>query len=516
MNKNSRTIKRTKEYSLIQIITTIYMIIIFVGIALYSPEKYIRLDIHKWNLFIWSTTVYSIIGIIYIIWNGLYKKINFTDIFAIAYAVLCLLSYITTPYREGLWKGAKGWYMGLWSQLCFIAMYFTISRYSKGNDFAIKATIIGSLPIFIYAIMMRFGMDPLRYYDDITEQQRFYHLSTIGQTSWYSSYLVLILPISMALYVYSKERMKKLLYGIAISVESMSLVTCNTDSAFLAYGAMLFVLFWLAFEEINIMVGLIEVILISLVSFKLIGLLQYIFSDRAVRLEEMSMMISQGTISLIFLIVAILTYTLIRIVKHKVSDFDITKYKYIRSIVLSLVIGLIVVMILYIVLNTMEILPEALQSKKNYLYFDDYWGNKRGYVWKNAIYSFTHGSILQMLIGCGPDSFACSMYTIIGKVKIFEYYRNIYNTDYAVFCAHNEWLNGLVTMGIMGLTAYVGIFVCSFRNSIRKANVSRLQLAVSMAIAAYMAHNMFCYQQYVCTPVIFLLMGIARSIEESE
>nr|MCR4892716.1 hypothetical protein [Lachnospiraceae bacterium] len=33
-----------------------------------------------------------------------------------------------------------------------------------------------------------------------------------------------------------------------------------------------------------------------------------------------------------------------------------------------------------------------------------------------------------------------------------------------------------------------------------------------MCIASYMAHNFFCYQQIICTPMIFIIIGAGESI----
>ena len=79
-------------------------------------------------------------------------------------------------------------------------------------------------------------------------------------------------------------------------------------------------------------------------------------------------------------------------------------------------------------------------------------------------------------------------------------------------CAHNEWLNALVNLGIVGVTAYIGIFVSAFRRFLKKADDYPELIAIAVSIVCYMGHNFFCYQQIICTPVIFILMGAGESV----
>ena len=75
-------------------------------------------------------------------------------------------------------------------------------------------------------------------------------------------------------------------------------------------------------------------------------------------------------------------------------------------------------------------------------------------------------------------------------------------------CAHNEFLNMLITEGVLGLVAYIGIFIAAFRESMKIAWKEPAVVAFMAAIPAYIGHNLFCYQQCICTPEIFIIMGI--------
>ena len=76
--------------------------------------------------------------------------------------------------------------------------------------------------------------------------------------------------------------------------------------------------------------------------------------------------------------------------------------------------------------------------------------------------------------------------------------------------AHNEWLNMFVNVGFFGGIAYLGIFVTALVRFVKNCEKRPLLLGLAACIAAYMAHNLFCYQQVLCTPFVFLFMAIGE------
>ena len=77
-----------------------------------------------------------------------------------------------------------------------------------------------------------------------------------------------------------------------------------------------------------------------------------------------------------------------------------------------------------------------------------------------------------------------------------------------VVCCHNEWLNMLVTEGILGLAAYVAVFVTALIGASKRAVEDKRYVPYMCAILAYMGHNLFCYQQCICTPVVFIAIAM--------
>ena len=121
----------------------------------------------------------------------------------------------------------------------------------------------------------------------------------------------------------------------------------------------------------------------------------------------------------------------------------------------------------------------------------------------------------QMLFGVGPDCFAYYAYSNVE----YSRYLDAFWGEAVLANAHNEWLNSIFCMGILGGLVYISIFVYVMIYCLKKAddkNTNMIVPAIGLCIAGYMAHNFFCYQQVSATGVIFVLMGIAmRQSKES-
>lgn len=83
--------------------------------------------------------------------------------------------------------------------------------------------------------------------------------------------------------------------------------------------------------------------------------------------------------------------------------------------------------------------------------------------------------------------------------------------------AHNEYLQYLITTGVLGAVTYVGLIVSAFVSMIRTAFSSSDHdfcacIAVALGIAGYAVQALFNLNQSLTTPYIFLLAAMAAGI----
>lgn len=507
---------------------SLYVFMMLAIYPLYYQDKYFNMGEAKWLYFKNVSLVFLCAAALGIIWHLgyyiskgkikeylLFAKDNMilTDWFVAAYLIFSCLSALMTPYKDGVLIGYDGWYMGLISQIGFVVIYFFISRFWRWDGPALIAYIAVAAAVFIFGIIMRFHIDPMEMYEGLDEMYVRKFLSTLGQATWYSSYMCLIFPLGVYAFWLYDERWKRILFGIFTGISFMTLVTQNSDSAYLALAGITFILFWKSMESNKGFMRFLEVMIIAFASFKFMGICRLVFSEAAVKIDAISVFVSESIFTWVVLAVLIGLYVIAKIVLKLDNEaeckIDISKYKIIRVVFLGIIIAALIAGIIYIYLNTTGKLPENLSSDNNYLVFDIHWGNNRGVSWKAAVYTLVHCDIMRKLFGAGPDCFASLVYSFRESADTIN---SIFGENTILTCCHNEWLNVFVNEGILGGVAYIGLFVCAIRRYMKSANVYPEVFAVAMAIVGYMCHNFFCYQQIICTPTIFLLMGCAEAL----
>lgn len=246
---------------------------------------------------------------------------------------------------------------------------------------------------------------------------------------------------------------------------------------------------------------------------RVMGILQIIFADRATKLDTLSVFFSQHYTLWIVLFVLVAIYALIFWADSK-DKFHIGDWKWLRVLAVIVLVGGFVVMLNLIIQTTRGELPSMLSGlyDSQYFNFNREWGNKRGFTWSFSAKMFAEYPFKEKLIGIGPDAYSSYSYLHYADEVSSMFGDNVLTN------AHNEWFNIMLNEGILGLISYAGIFISAAYLFIKNRKQEILLPAVAVCIFSYMFHNMFCYQQVMCTPIIFVLIGIggcylARSSE---
>lgn len=514
----------------LEMMTAIFVFIMLTIYPLFYHNKYFDMGDSKFAFFETVSIVFMaslLIGSVMWLFANLkhksfievIKKNSVTDWFALGYLAVSYISFILSEDKKMAFFGFGGWNMGFLSQLLFVLIYFYVSKCWKWSPSTLIAGLIAAFITYFLAVVMRFGFDPLGMYENLNPVDIEKFVSTLGQTTWYSSYAVLLLPLGIFYYMNDEKKWIKIFSGIFIFLGGMSLCTTNCDSAYIAYGFIMLAFFWFALESNDKFIKFLDVASFILISCRVVGLLQDLFPERQVQLitgeEKISKFITHSSLMLILLIVFVVLDIVLRYMtisdEKKRKDkptIDISKFKIVRVIAVALVvIGLIAVVIL-INLTTNHKLPAFLEKLYgvDFFIFNDLWGNARGFNWTAAITAFKNAGVKDLFVGVGPDCFDVAMTKYCAEeVRVF--WKGLH-----LACAHNEFLNLLVTEGLLGIFTYLGIMVSSF---IRCAKVGVKEPAAVMIMAvivSYIGHNFFCYQQCLCTPFLFIFMGMGELI----
>lgn len=519
-NKTSESKKNIEQETLPETVmigaVAVFVFALFVLYPLYFQDKYANMGDAKYDFFKTAYTIFIPVmlaaSVCYLFIKRkelsiktICKEMMLTDWFVLAYLIVCWISYGLSDYKETAFWGYDGWYMGVMTQTIFVLLYFFVSRWFLWHWSYWWFIAAPSAIVFLLGILHRFNVDPLGMYEGLDESIKILFLSTLGQATWYSSYLCIALPIGMACYWYRRELKWSLLWGGFLCIAFASVVTQNSDSAFMAMGGSFLVLFWLSFKSNEYFVRFWELAVICLISFKTIGVLQKIFSERAIRLEGLSTFCSQSKVTWVLLVLVVVIYIGVFWVNRK-GRLHVEKFCVIRNILFALVPVFIVIVVACIYMTTTGKISGTFMNNIGYFNFNEKWGNSRGFTWKFTMRMFGDYGIVQKVFGCGPDAYAGAAYAY-DAASLQGFWGNS-----VLACAHNEWMNCLVDVGVLGLFTYLGSFVTAFLIFIKNWKQHPFFAGAAATLVSYFLHNFFCYQQIICTPIIFVVMGIGVAL----
>ena len=530
--KRTYKVRELLSLRIMKEIVGIYLFLFFVIYPLYYEDHYYNMGDAKWHFFK-SVTYFSNPGglwfpgaIIFFIacfiwyqvdlyrkgeiasyWN--FKKTSVTDRFVLGYLIITVFSTIISPYKDSIIWGYKGWYMGLIAQIAFVLLYYFVSRFWRWDDLMITLYLGVSAVVFFLGVLHRFHIDPLDMYNGLDEKNIHEFLSTLGQQTWYSSYVCSLFPIGIFAYWYYEGKLARKLSTAYVILGFMTMITQNSDSSFYALVAFMSVLFFFSFDENIRMKRFIEIILIALLTWRVIGFFQIAFADVAVIDDGLMTFATQSALVWIVILAVGLFYALFVKLDNE-GRIEVKNFKLIRRLYfIALTVGLVGGFV-YIVLNSTGTLPVSLRSESNYLLFNDDWGNRRGISWTCTALSIRDSMTddpVRFLFGAGPDGFYRTIYKYHGAEL-----NNYFSTSLTLTCAHNEWMTAIVNEGLIGGILYLGIFISAIRRFGAKSVQCPELVAAAMCVAAYMAHNFFCYQQIICTPMIFIIIGAGECL----
>lgn len=540
INKQNTYLSDDSNKSILQWLTGIYVFALLVIFPLYMEKKYLNMGDAKYHFFLGASTLMLGLLLGFYVQGTLAKNLSktqgeerwlnnlsVTDWFVLSFGGVSVLSCLFAHnYQYAVW-GFPGWNMGLVSQIIFVLIYFFVSRFYKWSTKTMECAIVVGGIVFFIAVLQRFDLDIFGLYMNKNSDGIYVKLddkyvekfvSTLGQTSWYSSYAMLILPFGMYWYMAAKKLSSRLLTGVFVALGAASLCTVNSDSAYIAIALIMLVFFYNAFKENELMARFLEIVIIFLSTFKLIGFLQEMFPDRMITLisgdEKLTQFVNHSSIMLVILLLVIGIYIGLRMIMRKdgTDMYSVSELSILGEVASWIFIVAVWAIVLLMILVTKGRLPESLNRLNNigFLNFDLNWGNYRGFNWRMAVRAFGEAGAKDKLIGVGPDSFAWSMNTYF-KDEVATFWHGL-----QLACAHNEWLNMLVTEGVIGFIAYLGIFVTSAYRLGKNVFKNAVSIPCLAAVLAYVGYNFFCYQTCLCTPFIFMIMGIGEMIIRQE
>lgn len=434
-----------------------------------------------------------------------------TDGFVLLYGISTLLSYCFSEFRQDALWGFADWHMGLMTQLLLVWSYFFISRFYNREKFAWKTAGIAAFLVFLLGVLNRYSCDVIGTYRNIDywDWNRRHLLSTIGNINWFCSYVCLMLPLFLYLF-WSRKGGPRFLGGVGSFVSFAAIFTQASSSGFLGLGASMAVLLWVSLKDQEKLKRFFQLFFMMSSMPPLLAWTSERFLPYELKMPKYDLACQLLFWKSWYAAMALAGVAILFLyVWQKKGGRDFLKSGMWRSVCTAAALTVFAAGTLFVLLCQVSEDFWRLCGSIPALRIEGEWGSGRGALWKVSMQCFFQGGWKQKLLGAGPDCFADIIY------KMFDMNQEIFMAGQwqgAIFAnAHNEWLNMLVTGGILGVAAYAGIFICCFIKCGKRMEKHPVMIAGMMMIAGYAANNFFSFQQAAVTPLMFVILGMLES-----
>ena len=453
-------------------------------------------------------------------WKERIRGLSVTDWAMLAFWLCNVISWLLcSEWRWEAFWGTSGRYNGVFLMTIYLVIYFLMTRFFRMRRWYLDAFLAAGIFVCLFGITDYFQMDLLGFKEGMVPEQREIYTSTLGNINTYTIYVGAVLTVSALLFMLETNWKRMLWYCGNMVLASFALIMGTSDNAYLSLAA----LFGLSpLYVFRTKTGVRRYLISAAAFFSVIQCIDWInaaFADTVIGIDSAFNLIA----NLSFLPVIVLVLWLLAGVvsvwtlrkkpvsesggsagtAQAVSDDCMGKWLvYIWIGVIALVIGAVA-----FVFYDANIAGHAdrYDMIRSYVVFNDAWGTSRGYVWRRSIDLFMNNlTPLQQLFGYGPDTFRLLMqYYYDGKRM--EGRRVIYDS------AHNEYLHYLVTIGIVGLLAYVTYLGSAIVRLCRGMKDRPEVVAVTFAVIAYSVQAVVNINIPIATPIIYQLLYMGLS-----
>lgn len=444
---------------------------------------------------------------------NLIQRMCLSDKLIFMFGLLTIVSFLCSNNKQDAFWGSEGWYMGLAAQIIFLSSYFFISRFLKGTKVLITLFILSTTVTFMWGTLNRFSVYPVIF--DASSPS---FIATLGNINWYCGYWSVFFPISMGLFYISivhdntlrwKNIMCRMGAGLYLAVSTAAGAVQGSDSAMLVFVAMMLVLYCVSAVDKHHRKAFYITVMLMCAVCQIIRIIRAVFPVSMNYDSTTADILTSGNLTAILFFV-LLWQVLDKKLIDKLSNAYLRRE---RTVVLSVISVAMIIFISLITINTLNPGSIGALLDNQIFTFNNKWGSSRGATWTAGIKVFADNSVIEKLIGLGPDSFDYGVYREGSSAA--DMVIGIFG-DSRLTNAHGEWITVLVNTGLLGLITYVGMFMTKtvryITNGMNKDVPLPIAFVCGLALVGYMSNNIFSFQQVLNGPFVYIMMGIGEAV----
>ncbi len=517
--KQTQTETTVKQpYTVANSLVNYYLAIMFSFFPLFLTEQYAHARLDKYWFYLIATGILVIsVGICMALSHNeakrvgqsvpLIKPLSVTDVLTLCFLGFAVISTVFSPYPADAFLGTGGRNNGLLLLLMYTLMYFTVTRNYVCKDYVFIIYLSVSAIIALLTVLNFFYIDPLGMLEGYDEATIADFGSTLGNKNIIAAFMCVYLPVSVMTFVVTENKILRIVSGVAIAFAYMGLLSADSTSDILGLFVILPVAAIFSARRFDYLRRYMLAMTILFLSGKLLLLFATAVGDHNKGFEFMQQFLIYHPLTFVPIAVFGCLYLLMLLIGRKGDVRYPAKAVQIILIILFS-IGIIAAVGSFVYFSFVDTKTD-LGNFKKLLRFDDYWGTHRGFMWRISFEEFGNYNFFQKLFGKGPDT----VYFVLQPH--FDELLNRFG-DSSTDCAHNEYINYLLTQGALGLTAYLGVMIAAIVRGLKAAKKNPMALAFIAAMIGYLSQSVVNLYNPIVTPFLFIFLSLSEAISRKE
>ncbi|MBQ3330103.1 MAG: O-antigen ligase family protein [Ruminococcus sp.] len=506
------------KYTVANSLTNYYLVIMFSFFPLFLTDQYAHARTDKyWIYLIASAALVISVGLCMFVSQSeakrsgadspLFLPLSVTDIFMLAFLGLAAVSTLLSAHMEQAFLGTGGRNNGLLLLLMYTLMYFILTRNYVQKNYVFIFYLVVSSVVALLTVLNFFYIDPLGMLDGYDEATAADFGSTLGNKNIIAAFMCLFLPVCVMLFVFIESKVLRIISGFSIVFAYTGLLCADSTSDILGLLVILPVMAIFSARSFQYLKRYLLALTILFASGKLLMLFATAVGDHNKGFEFMQEFLIYHPATYAPIVICCLGCLLMAFLGRNGEPRYPAKAIQITLIALFS-LGIITLLGLFIHFSFIDTETDIGDFEK-LLRFDDYWGTHRGFMWRVSFEEFARFDPLRMLFGSGPDT----AYYVLEPH--FEELLDRFG-DASTDCAHNEYINYLLTQGVLGLGAYLGVMISAIIRSIKTAKRNPMVLIFIAPVICYLTQSAVNLYNPIVTPTMFIFLSLAEATCRSE
>lgn len=508
-----------EKYTTCEALLNYYIALMFSVFPLFFTNAYFNIRHDKYGFFLALSLVTAIaMGAIFV-YNRLseentsekiqlnnLKLFSFTDYAILGFLFVNIISTLFSDYKLDSLLGTAGRNNGLLLIAVYTIVYFLITRFLYYKEYIFVFLAVGSIVVFLLAILNCFYIDPLGMFAQLTDEQTITDFtSTMGNKNFMSSYICIVLPVMIALSVLSENKKLRVLYLTASGFGFAALMTSDSDSGILGIAAFAVIYFIWFVRDISKLKKYFLSMSVMLIFAKLLRLFSFLNNDNSKGMDSFQQLFVYSAAGWIMLSVCLTFTAVLYLLDFKKQGIILPKSVPILFCAFAVagIMALLGIIIYFSIFNT----SAELGTLGKILRFNESWGTHRGFMWIKSFEiiadEIKHGDIIKFLFGTGPDTFYYAFAPYFNELLRFG--------DSSTNAAHNEYINYLVTTGITGCAAYAALVIGVIARAIRHAESNPYIIVCVAGVICYSVQATVNISQPITTPLFIIMLALTEA-----